>query len=622
MQIIKTTKAQDTLFKEAPRRRMKRVKIYAPSAFLLFIFLLLGCSDQNNSNNTQTKFADLILRNGSIYTVNQAQPWAEAIAIKNGRISYVGDETGLEVFIGKKTEVVDLKGKFVLPGFQDAHVHPLEGVSLSTFLGCDLVALREKSPNPEDWIEDLKKCNDIDFPHDWILGGGHDIRNLLTLERPPREVLDEVFPDKPAALIEKSSHSTWVNSKALEMMGITRDTPDPIGGIIFKDPKTGEPNGILSDNASDQVIHFALKKTPKLQQARYEALLTSQDYLVEHGITSSTNARVYWDRGNHEPWLRAEKEGTLKNRSIMAIWAYPDKADDMQLPIIKSMYTNDKNSLLRWSMVKFYSDGLVQNNSAAVHEKYNYFVNPEAQPYGLNYFDEKRLAKYITELEKTGFDVHIHAIGDRGVTESLNAIEAAQKNNPNLVSQRRHQITHVEVCRPADILRFGQLGVAANIQINFELSGEVGVSHLAHRHIDYENIKADDPDLYFKILGDIEVVFSPVLEIAEAGGLMVLSSDWDVASINPLVSIKSMVLRNQEKKSKEELIAFAIKAYTLNAAYVMHHDDTTGSLEVGKWADIAVIDKNIFEVSVEEIDKAKVVWTLLGGEEMYRAEGF
>lgn len=562
--------------------------------------------------------ADKVLLNGAVYTVNEKQPWAKAVAIKDGKILSVGPNAQVKALVGKGTEIIDLKGKMVVPGFQDAHVHPLEGMSLSTFLGCDLIELSSKGSHPETWKDEMKKCNDMDFPHDWVLGGGHSMEDVLRLERMPKLLLDEIFPDKPAAFMEKSSHSMWINSKALEVVGIDKDTPDPQGGLIFKDPKTGEPTGLLSDSAGDELMHKALIRSPKLQQARYEALLLSQDFLAKHGITAATNGRVYWERGNLDPWLRAEKEGTLKTRSIMALWAYPHMEDKAQLAQLKSMYRDDPEALLRMTQVKFYSDGVVINNSAAVVEPYNHKIHPFAKPYGLNYFDEKRMAKYITELEKVGFDAHIHGLGDRAVKESLNAIETAQKANQALKDKTRHQITHIALARKDDIGRFAKLNVTANIQINAE-EGDYGNVDL-DAPIDFEHVHVNDPDYWFKILGDIDVLFTPVYEIKKAGGRMVFSSDWDVNSVDPLFSISNAVQMAKGLMQKDEALAQAIKSYTYHPAYLMRHEQLTGSIEVGKYADLAVLNKNLFELSPSQIKQAKVLMTLLAGQTTYTAK--
>ncbi|MBL4942297.1 MAG: amidohydrolase [Colwellia sp.] len=553
--------------------------------------------------------ADLVLVNATVYTVNDQQPHASTIAIHQGKITYVGDRKGVKKYIGANTSIQDMQKKLVLPGFQDAHVHPMEGASLETFIGCDLVDISAKVDDPELWIDEIKSCNDIPAPHNWILGGGHDHHQLMNLDRLPKEILDEAFPNKPAAFMEKSSHSMWVNSKALAMVGITKDTPHPQGGKIGKDAKTGEPTGILYDSAGDELMHKALAKTPKLQAARYQAILNSQELLAKHGITSAVNARVYWIRGNLEPWLKAQQQNTLKARNIMALWAYPHLDDDYQLKQLKAMYQNDKASLLRVNKVKFYSDGVPDLNSAAVLDPYGVLVHDQAEPLGGNYFTGKRLAKYITELEPTGFGAIIHAIGDRGTREALNAIEAANKANPKLTgNKRRHYITHVRWVSEQDIPRFAALNVPADTQMNY---------------IDYEDYDSGDyygdEALYDLLYANNKSNTDALPAIHKAGAKIVISSDWDVASIDPLFSIQNALQEFKGAMPKADIIKLAVKAYTLNAAYALAQEKQTGSIEVGKYADLIVLDQNIFTIPATTIRDTKVILTLLGGKEVYRA---
>lgn len=560
------------------------------------------------SQNSDSPFADLVIVNAKVYTVNEAQPWADAIAIVDERIVYVGKNAQAQAWVGPQTQVHDLGNRMVLPGFQDAHVHPLEGASLETFMGCDLYDVSSEDPNPENWIEHIKPCaDDIDL-HGWVLGGGHSNLQLLTLDRSPRELLDEAFPDVPAAFMEKSSHSMWVNSKALEAVGIDRDTAHPQGGRIFHDAETGEPNGILSDSAGDELMHVALAKTPRLQEARYDALLSSQELMVKHGITSANNARVYWDRGNLEPWLRAQKEGTLKTRMVLSLWAYPHMDDEAQLAYLKTLYRDERGSLLRLSHIKFYSDGVPDLNSAAVLQPYGYLIFPEASPMGLNYFTQERMSRYITELERVGFSAVIHAIGDRGVREALNAIEIAQKNNRGLVESRRHYISHVGWVSPRDIPRFAALNVTVDTQINFEPESI--------------EVHADDAqlDIWDALYANTESDTDALPELIASGARLVLSSDWDVASIDPLYTLyRATDVLAQAMKAKD-ILPFAIRAYTLDAAYAMNHESDTGSVEIGKFADLIVLDRNIFEHPSSQIKDARVLLTLLGGREVYRSE--
>jgi predicted amidohydrolase YtcJ len=577
-------------------------------------------------NATAAAAADQVLYNANVYTVNEKQPWAQAIAIRKGKIVFVGSDAGARGYVDEHTQVRNMQKRLIMPGFQDAHVHPMEGMSLGSFMGCDLLPLRQESNDPEDWIEGLKACNEIDFPHDWILGGGHDNGDLETLERLPRELLDEVFPDKPAAFMEKSSHSMWVNSKALERLGINSASANPQGGKFFKDPVTGQLTGVLSDSAGDELMHKALAKTAKLQEARFDAVLGAQALMASYGITSAANARVYWTRGNLEPWQRAEREGGLKIRNVMSLWAYPHLEDEYQLQQLKNMYREDPSSLLRVTQVKFYSDGVPDLNSAAVLKPYGHLIHPDADPTGGNYFTESRLARYLAELQKVGFGGIIHAIGDRGAHEALNAIEQAQRAMGDLgVNTPRHYVTHVNWVSAQDIPRFKQLNVPADSQVNY-LEYEDYVNGYGNYYEPYSRDTADEPMSRLLINNESDTMAMP--DIISTGARLVISSDWDVAELNPLFSIQNATQEYQGARvdgrilTERELLALAVKAYTYNASYALRHEQYTGSLEVGKFADLVVLDRNIFEVAIPTIRDTNVLLTMVGGKPVYRSPGF
>jgi len=582
---------------------MKNV-ILAASAILVFG----ACSNTPLETGAVFEVADTVYVNGDVFTVDSERPSAEAFAVKDGAFIYVGSDAGIRNFVGPDTQTVDLQGHFVVPGFQDAHIHPLEGASLRSFYGCRLEEVRQYSKNPEDWIDYIRECGERERPLEWVMGGGHMLSDLIALNRAPRAVLDEALPDTPAAMMEKSAHSFWVNSKALELAGIDADTVDPQGGIVIKDAETSEPVGILTDSAGDEISHFALRATPELQEARYQAILMSQDMMTSQGITSATNARVYWERGNLDPWLRAEEEGVLKTRSVMALWAYPHMEDDKQLAVLQSMYRDGKyedGSLLRLSQVKIYADGTISNNSATVLKPYTRLVHPQHRHFGVEYFTEERMGKYIAELEKVGFDIHVHALGDRAARETLNAIEYASEQNTGEGFAPRHQLTHLAIVHPDDIDRFAELGATANIQINFDDADENGDNGV------FEDVGLVD---------NTESLETPVLELAESGANVVLSSDWDVSYMSPLVSVQNMIRWYEEDIDRVDATAFAIKAYTLNAAYAMRHDDVTGSIEPGKYADFVILDQSLFEVPVDQMRQVSVLATYLNGERVYQKQ--
>ncbi|CAM2066011.1 Amidohydrolase [Sulfidibacter corallicola] len=534
--------------------------------------------------------ADTILCNAEVFTMDESRPWAQAVAIRDGRILYVGDDAGVDAFLGSGTKVIDLGGRMVMPGFHDVHMHPLEAGSLVGGT-CQL----DGESDPHDFLDTFAQCGPQQIGTPWVLGFGFSIITLLEAETAPRLILDEGLGDTPAAMMEETSHSVWVNTAALRALGIERGTPDPPGGIIARDPRTGEPNGLLIDNAGDLAFEKAFAPTDELMQLHYEGLLFSLDRLARNGITSFCDARTYWTRGFHEVYRRAEREGTLTARAVLGLWAYPQKEDAEQLRTLKSMYDNKPNRLVRLSQIKVYSDGIVHNGTAALLAPYRNSPNL-AGPTGLNYFDEERLATYITELERVGFDFHIHAIGDRGVREALNAIETARGRNGDRY-RRRHRLTHVEMVDPADRHRFAQLDVIADFQVAGSFTDP------SHR----------DESAWF--IGSRARDFVPVRSIWDTGATVTLSSDWDVSDLNPFVGIQRSLFR--EHQSLPDL-ATALRCYTLNAAYAMGQEKETGSLVVGKYADLIVLDRNVFQVEPETIGRTRVLVTMLGGRTVFR----
>ena len=539
--------------------------------------------------------ADLVLHNGDIYTVNASEPWAEAIAVEDGKIVFVGKNEDARAFILDGTNVVDLKGRFVMPGIHDVHIHPLEANNPASG-DCLLKA----GVRAERQLATIRDCAADAKGAKWVLGWGHYIDDVLGTKRPPAELLDSVVPDRPAIMMEFTSHSMWVNSRALELAGITAETPDPPGGVIMKDKKTGKPNGILIDNAGNMIWELPLKPSAKLLDRTYDGLLEGLKKMARYGITSIADARVYWTREHHKVWQRAEREDTLTARVVMSLWGYPQFGDE-QIETLKSMYSNDPDRLLRASQIKLYADGIVTIATAAMKRPYKFDYGFIEGNRGLNYFSQERMTKFIRELEKVGFDFHIHAIGDRGVHEALNAIEAAAKvNGPS--RDRRHRLTHVEIVDPKDIPRFRQLGVIADMQV----AG--GWTHPAA-------YKRDTAYL----IGDRSKRPFPLKSLHDAGAVVTLSSDHDVSTMNPFTAMQNALTRSHERLPGLDAV---IRAYTINGAYTLRQEDRAGSLEVGKYADLIVLDRNLFEVNRKEIGKAEVLWTLLAGEEVFRKPSF
>ncbi|KID56073.1 amidohydrolase [Pseudoalteromonas luteoviolacea] len=536
-------------------------------------------------NQTTQAQSTMVFVNGDIYTVNEAKPWAQAIAIKDNKIVFVGSTEQVQQHIGENTQVIDLQGKMMMPGFHDVHMHPLESGSDATQF-----TLPEQA-STETYIDLIADAAFQNPDAEWLIGYGHSIGTLLDMQDSPIEVLDEAVSNRPVIIMEQTSHSMWVNSKALELARIHANSPDPIGGVIGKDEQ-GNVDGILYDNAGNQVMELAMRSLTNTQQNDYLGLIEyTMPALNKAGITSISDARTYWQRGHLETWLKIANEDKLTLRAHLGLWAYPQMSDATQLSKLKSLYQADPNSLLKVNQVKFYVDGILVNTTAAMHEPYHQNWLDLDGNNGLNYFTQARLEKYIKALEPTGFDFNIHAIGDRGIHEALNAIENASSG------KARHRLTHLEVVDPADYERFAKLGVIADAQVAGDFTDP---SHWP------ENI----PLLGVERSQDLV----PIKSLVDSNATLTLSSDWNVSPFNPFIGISNAISRAPQAIT----LAQALEAYTLNSAYAMRQDHLVGSIEVGKLADLVVLDKNLFESTVKEIADTQVTMTLLDGEIVYQ----
>lgn len=550
----------------------------------LIYMLFAGCMSLGSADALA---GQLLLTNGRVNTQNPAQPWADAILIDGETIKFVGDAATAQSMADVAAEIVDLQGKLVLPGLHDVHMHPLETPPIA----CLLQAGRD----PEGYADLFSECKHYQKGTDWVMGWGHYVDDLLDIDRLPKDILDDSFPNTPALMMGFTSHTYWANSKALELAGITADTPNPIGGVYVKDAMTGEPTGLLLDNAGIMVEAIAMQDNALLRKLDYASLNAMMGVLNRYGLTSIADARVFWRRGHHQIWQRLADEGNLTVRATLGLWAYPEY-DDGQLDILKSLYSNDPDSLLKITQIKFYMDGIPGVGTAAMHDPYNFDYGWIAGNRGLNYFTQDRLVKYIKTLEPIGFDAHIHAIGDRGIHEALNAIEMAQ----DISNTPRHRLTHLELLEDVDIPQFKNLGVIADFQVAGDWS---------------------HPDIFEEedwILGDRAYDAIPIKSTYDAGAVVTLSSDFDVSDMNPFVGMQNALTRGRESLPT---VSAVVEAYTINGAYALRQEDVTGSLEVGKFADLIVVDQNIFEIDADEISQTQVLLTLLGGKQVFRRSG-
>ncbi|WP_240699213.1 amidohydrolase [Vibrio sp. F12] len=517
---------------------------------------------------------------------------SNSIVTQNGKISFIGSEQQARQFASSDAEFIDLKQNFVLPGFIDNHNHVFEAASE---LGgtCEL----DSEAILEEQILYLEACklNADTVGRGWLMGYGFSLESTLdsNSEYTPLEIIDSVFPDRPVVIMEQTSHSMWVNSKALKIARISPQSPDPQGGAYLKDPASGKLNGILLDNAGDQVMEMAWNSQSELFEQSYQGLIYGLEEAAAHGITTIGDGRMYWKRGWYDVWLEAEQNQDLTARVSLRPWVYPSMAMPSQLEVFEKMYSDDKSRLLLVEQVKMYSDGIFINGTAKTLAPYLDTYLPQS-PNGLNYIPPEQMKEWLTALEKIGFSAHIHAIGDGAVRESLDAIESIRKQG----SIKPYTLTHVELINDEDVPRFRQLDVTADFQ--------VGSDYVArHQH---QWAEAFLGARRAKAMMNLDAILKTDANIT-------LSSDWNVHDINPLVGIANSLIMGKTGLTD---IYTAIDAYTLNAAKSLGIEDVTGSIEVGKSADFAILDKDITTLSARGIAKTQVLMTVLRGDVVYQ----
>jgi predicted amidohydrolase YtcJ len=565
-----------------------------PTGILLAAAAAAGCAREASQQAVQPKsaVADLALRNGAIYTLDGARSWAETIAIDDGRIVYVGTDAGAKDYVGPQTQVVDLKGRMVLPGMQDAHVHPISGGIEAN--GCDLNA----ATTVDEYVAIIKKYADAHPDEPWIKGGGWLMSAFGPGALARKELIDAVVPDRPVILWSRDGHTTWVNSKALEVAGVTRDTPDPPDGRIDRDPKTGEPSGSLQEGASGLV---ADKAPPDSDATRDAGLRYAVEMLNRFGITGVQDASV--NEEDLKTYHRLDEAGELSLRVVGSIWWERDQGLE-QIEAIKNLRSEYTRGRVDAGTVKIMQDGVLENYTGVVLEPYKLKDRKDVR--GIPMVEPELLKKAVTQLDADGFQVHFHAIGDGAVRQSLDAVEAARTANGKL--GHRHHISHLQLIHPDDQPRFRELGVVANFQPLWAYAD------------------AYITDLTLPFLGrETASHMYPIASMEKSGAVVAFGSDWSVSSANPFEEMETAITHmgalgdTKTPFMPEERIGLpeALAAFTINAAYVNRDEKNTGSLEVGKRANLAVLDRNLFDIPPTEISDAKVLVTLFEGKAVH-----
>lgn len=532
----------------------------------------------------------MVLTNAVIYQHHSA----DTLVVQGGHIAFIGTAAEARQQYPQVSNWQDLDQAFIGPGFIDNHNHVFEA---DAEIGgdCDLSDAR----NVRGYGQILQQCGrELALqPTDWLMGYGHELAELLKMSNEsPLDMLDRLFPDNPVVVMEQTSHSMWVNSKALQKAGINQQSADPQGGRILRETD-GSLSGVLLDNAGDRLFEIAWNQQPDLKNAHKRGLQKGLRQLAENGITTVGDGRLYWKRGWLETWQQLEQQQQLTARISIRPWIYPADPAAAQLEFFRKVYQPDTQRLLVINQVKLYSDGLLQNGTARLLQPYRQTINPDL-PTGLDYIGPDQMPWWLVQLDKIGYGAHIHAIGDGGTRQALDAVEHAREQG----STQLYGLTHLELVQADDLPRFKQLNVDADMQI-----GNEGTLHADHHWAD-------------QWLGeDRAAQLMPVGALRAAGANLTLSSDWNVNELNPLISIaNALELKGQQFPDVDSAIA----AYTINAAKALGLAEITGSLTVGKAADLVVIDQDISRAKPAQIRKAQFLLTMVNGRAVYQSTNY
>ncbi|MGW4757083.1 amidohydrolase [Streptomyces chartreusis] len=541
-------------------------------------------------------YADLLFTGGPVLTPEGRT--ATAVAVTGDRITAVGREE-VHDLAGPRTEVVDLAGRLLLPGFQDAHVHPVPaGLELTQ---CDLTGTR----TADETLAAVRAYADAHPEREWITGGGWSME-AFEGGTPTKELLDSVVPDRPVYLPNRDHHGAWVNSRALALAGITRDTPDPADGRIERDA-SGEPSGTLQEGAMQLVGRLT---PPATQADRVAALLHAQRHLHALGITAWQDALVGDFLGMDNPaqaYLAAARDGSLTARVVGALWWDRERGSE-QIPELAERREALSHGRFRATSVKLMLDGVAETGTAALVDPYLDKCGCATANRGTSFIDPEQLPKYVTELDALGFQCHFHALGDRAVRDALDAIEAARAANGP--SDTRPHLAHLQVIQPADVPRFARLGAIANIQ-------PLWAAH-----------EPQMDELTIPFLGPERAAWQyPFGALLRSGARLAAGSDWPVSSPDPLHGVHVAVNRVTPDADDAQVflpgerigLTEALTAYTAGSAYVNHLDDT-GEVRAGALADLVVLDRDPFDGPAEAIAQTRVARTYVGGAQVYAAE--
>lgn len=553
------------------------------SGACVLLALLSGC-DKKPAQDA----ADLVILEGDIQTMDAAAAHATALAARDGKILYVGEDAGAKPYIGAGTQVVQAAGMTVLPGLIDSHIHAAEGA-----LGLGGCSLEDKEVTVEAAGKVIRECVAKEPGTGWLVVSEVNSAGFSA----DRKGLDAIVSDRPLFLYGADGHTGWVNSKGLALAGITRDTKDPPDGRIERD-KSGQPTGFLVDGALGPVTSSLDKPTPA---RRLQALREVLPLLHAAGITSYLEANTSAE--TVAAYVELARQHALTARVSIALGSDGNATDAEFARLDELRRSVAGEPLLRADFIKLFADGVMEypTQTAAMLEPYSKADGKPGTSRGRLYIEDRAMKQFFQRAATAGFNVHVHAIGDAAVRETLDAVEAARTAG----SKQLYSIAHLQSIDPADLPRFAQLGVIASFQLFWALPDNYSVEAL----LPYIGA-ARQQRIY------------PARSVIAAGGTVAGGSDWDVTSFNPFEAMATGmsrtnpaepargVLNEKERLTLDELL----HAYTINAARLLGRDAEIGSLVPGKAADLIVLDRRLSpQSSAEDVRGTKVAQAFFAG---------
>jgi len=545
---------------------------------------------------SQEKSATIIIVAPS-YTMNTKQPWAEAVVIRDDKIIFVGDKHDALTYQNSVTQLIERSDGMVLPGFIDSHVHLLSGgIEMND---CRLHDLE----TPAEIYQTIRDFINVHPDNEWIRGSGWGLP-IFPDGNPRKEWLDKISTEKPIFLVSIDAHSAWLNSKALALAGINAQTPDPPNGRIERNPNTNDPSGVLREDAMGLVERLLPLYTKDqidsgLQFAAKEANRMGITAILDAGTEGYAS---YDSIRGHYDGLDAYRDATLNKKISIRVaaseYANPESWKDDLKQIKERKFANDLGVM---NTVKIFADGVIEGGTAALLEPYL-----GTDDCGILNWHPDTLKMAVAEFDKAGFQIHIHAIGDWGIRSTLDAFELAREQNG--LEDKRHMMSHIQLIHPEDVPRFKELNIIASFQALWAYPDKYIT------------------DLTLPVLGPERSRWNyPINSVALSGARIAGGSDWTVSSLNPLDAIEVAVTRRGPGQKdgdalfSEEAVKLEtmLRAYTLEGAFSLFKENEIGSLEVGKLADIIILDRNLFQVPVYEIHNVSVVKTIFNGKVIY-----